>query len=336
MQNPKVSVLVPVYNCAKFLPKTLESILAQDYENFEVVVTDNCSTDGSGKIARDYAKKDSRVRVVGHEENIGYVKNLNSGLREAVGDYIAFLHADDLWQPNFLSSSIELFGKNPDAGMCFCRYENIDSEGRPHSVRARNALEGGSRALSSDELFEMYVGRDFTPVCTVIVARKAQQAAGEYDIRFQGPCDYQMWLKIAYNFGGIYNSRSTSKYRIHSASGFFTQHENNVLLTEQYIMSIFFFAEYATKQKDDARYKKMLLRNTALSALRQSVDAISKGKGEVARRKSGFCISCYGGVLEQLCAVGIFFASFLTFVLAPIFGIIIKIGLPVLKRLKLY
>ena len=100
--NPLISVVIPVYNAEKFLPECLDSVLCQEFPSFELLLIDDGSTDGSGKIADRYAEKDSRIVVV-HQPNAGVSAARNRGVAEARGEYIAFVDADDRVTPTYLS-----------------------------------------------------------------------------------------------------------------------------------------------------------------------------------------------------------------------------------------
>ena len=100
--NPLISVIIPVYNAEQFLPACLDSVLCQEFPSFELLLIDDGSTDGSGKIADRYAEKDSRIVVV-HQPNAGVSAARNRGVAEARGEYIAFVDADDRVTPSYLS-----------------------------------------------------------------------------------------------------------------------------------------------------------------------------------------------------------------------------------------
>jgi glycosyltransferase involved in cell wall biosynthesis len=104
MTSPQVSIILPSYNSAHFLPRTIESVLEQDFEDFELLILDNASTDATSEIVSQYV--DTRIRKVRHSENIGMVGNINYGIDAACGDLGVILCADDHWSPNFLSRSI--------------------------------------------------------------------------------------------------------------------------------------------------------------------------------------------------------------------------------------
>jgi len=106
-----ISVIVPVYNTAEYLPKCLDSILAQTVKDFELVIVDDGSTDGSDAICDQYASRDSRIKVV-HQENVGLVKARIVGFMESVGEWILFVDSDDWIAPNMLERMIQVAEEN--------------------------------------------------------------------------------------------------------------------------------------------------------------------------------------------------------------------------------
>ncbi|MDR0422523.1 MAG: glycosyltransferase, partial [Proteiniphilum sp.] len=104
--NPMISVIVPVYNVEKYLRKCLESILAQTYTSFELLLVNDGSTDGSGQICDEYAQKDSRVQVF-HQENKGVSRARNLGLERAKGKWVAFIDSDDWVDSTYLEHLLE-------------------------------------------------------------------------------------------------------------------------------------------------------------------------------------------------------------------------------------
>lgn len=101
MSDPKISIIVPVYNVQEYLAGCLESILAQTFQDFEVICVDDGSTDESGSIAEEYAQKESRIHVI-HQKNKGLSGARNTGLDKAKGKYVAFCDSDDYYHPEFL------------------------------------------------------------------------------------------------------------------------------------------------------------------------------------------------------------------------------------------
>ncbi len=126
--SPTVSIIVPVYNVERYLPRCIDSILAQTFTDFELILTDDGSPDNSGLICDEYAEKDARIRVI-HQENGGVGKARNAGLDVAQGDYVCFVDPDDVISPNYLEifkSSIE--EKKTDIVVCAYQRNHIKDD----------------------------------------------------------------------------------------------------------------------------------------------------------------------------------------------------------------
>lgn len=124
-----VSVILPVYNCRKFLKHSIQSVLNQTYENWELIVADDASSDGSAEEARRLAEGDSRIKVYTLPENKGVGACRNFAIEQAEGRYLAFLDADDLWAKNKLASQL-LFMERKKAALSHTSYSFIDEKGR--------------------------------------------------------------------------------------------------------------------------------------------------------------------------------------------------------------
>ena len=102
----KVSVITPMYNCEKFISETIESVLNQTYTNWEMIIIDDCSTDKSKQIVKQYIERDKRIRLIALNENSGAAVARNKGIEVSSGRFIAFLDGDDLWEPNKLEKNV--------------------------------------------------------------------------------------------------------------------------------------------------------------------------------------------------------------------------------------
>lgn len=125
---PRVSILVPCYNSAEFLAETLDSVLAQTFEDWECVAIDDASTDGTIELLRSYADRDPRIRPVALERNLGAAGARNEGLRHLRGRYLAFLDSDDLWHPEKLERQLVL-ADGVGAAMVHSSYRFVDETG---------------------------------------------------------------------------------------------------------------------------------------------------------------------------------------------------------------
>jgi len=148
-----VSIITPTYNAKKFIRATIESVQNQTYQNWEMILVDDASTDETVKIIQDFAEKDSRIKLFKLEKNSGNGFARNIALEKAVGKYIAYLDADDLWFPNKLEKQIQFLKEN-NLPFTFSFYDCIDEEGNSLNRRVEAPVN-----LTYDELFFCnYVG----------------------------------------------------------------------------------------------------------------------------------------------------------------------------------
>lgn len=147
----KVSIIVPVYNAENYIEQTINSILAQDYENWELLLVENGSTDKSVEKIKQFS--DERIRLIVMEGNAGAANARNEGMRQATGTYVGYVDADDLWSPDKLSRQIA-FMKEKEAAFCFTGYEFGDenAEGTGKIVKVPETLVY-KQALSNTTIF---------------------------------------------------------------------------------------------------------------------------------------------------------------------------------------
>lgn len=124
-----VSIVVPVYQVEQFIAETIQSVQQQSYQNWELILVDDCSKDASGTIVEEIAKQDARIFLLRQETNQGAAAARNYGVRHAKGRYLCFLDSDDLWEPDKLSEELA-FIREKQAGFVFTGYEFADEYGK--------------------------------------------------------------------------------------------------------------------------------------------------------------------------------------------------------------
>ncbi len=187
MASPEITVLMPVYNGERFLADAIESILRQSRRDFELLVLDNGSTDGSASIAGAYA--DPRIRILRNESNLGLVKSRNLGIREARGKYVAFLDCDDIALPHRLRIQHEFLENNPEFALVGSGILLIDERGEFSGRFSR--FEASPDAIAPILLFDNYFAQ------SAVMARR--EALADEPYREEYPCaeDYDLFTRIA-------------------------------------------------------------------------------------------------------------------------------------------
>lgn len=190
---PKVSVVIAAFNCNDFIKETVESVLSQTLQDFEIIIVDDYSTDGTRDALRDL--KDARIKLIFSAKNSGPSEARNEGMRRALGEYIAILDHDDKWMPTKLERQIELFDNDKDVGLVYCDCLLMDRSGR---------LIGGKKGRLFDfadpkrgHVFKDLILSNFIPTSAVIFRREIMDKAGLYDKQYFICQDFDYYLRIS-------------------------------------------------------------------------------------------------------------------------------------------
>ncbi|MBP1629401.1 MAG: glycosyl transferase [Bacteroidetes bacterium] len=128
-----VSIIMPSYNSSRFIDESIDSVLSQTYQNWELLITDDCSTDNTIEIINEYIQKDNRIKIFKHNINSGAAIARNNSIEKANGKFLAFLDSDDLWYPNKLELQLEFMNKNKIAFSC-SNYDQIYENGEFNNI----------------------------------------------------------------------------------------------------------------------------------------------------------------------------------------------------------
>ena len=128
-KSPLVSIGMPLYNEERFLAQALDSLLAQDFKDFELIISDNASQDATWKICLEYASRDARIRCYRNETNIGAVKNCNRTVALASGRYFMWAAGHDLWHPSYVSRCLNVLTTDPQVALCYAQIRVISYDG---------------------------------------------------------------------------------------------------------------------------------------------------------------------------------------------------------------
>lgn len=213
MSSPKVSICIPTYNYANYISETIESILSQNFTDFELVIVDDCSADHTAKIVESYANKDSRINFIANKVNLGMVKNWNYCLDLAQGEYIKFVFGDDLLaSPDTISRMVSMF----------------DSEGNISLVgSARNLINESSQITGVVSRFGTGImnGTDVINYCLVshsnyigepsVVMFKKSHALRGFSPVYKQLVDLEMWFHLLEQGLFAYINEPLCSFRVH-------------------------------------------------------------------------------------------------------------------------
>lgn len=215
-----VSICLPVFNGSKHLQGAIESVLAQTYSNFELIVSDDCSKDSSLKIIQDFAQRDSRIKVMSSETNRGLFANYNRCISQACGDFIKPFAQDDLLHPEALARGIEVFAKHPSIALLSMNKWIIDDSGRKLPTHAKGFEQ--LRTASPVEGTEV-LKRCLRSVCNEIgepsaVMYRADCKGTGFDESFRHLGDLEYWLRILMHGSYFFIETPLCSFRVHETS----------------------------------------------------------------------------------------------------------------------
>ena len=204
-QSPLVSVIMPAYNAARFIEQAVESVVAQTYTHWELLIVNDCSTDTTSQMIHQLMAKHSQIRFFDQKINQGVAKTRNIAIDAAAADYIAFLDSDDIWLPNKLEKQLA-FMEQHQASVCFSAYQRIDADNNDLNQVKIPAEISYKQLLKSN-----FIGN----------------LTGIYNVNKLGKCrlepvkheDYVAWLKLVKQAGKAYGINEVlARYRVYGQS----------------------------------------------------------------------------------------------------------------------
>jgi len=230
MQSDLVSICIPVYNGQKYIRDTLDSLLCQTYENVELVISDNASTDATVDILRDYQRTDPRICILENKANEGYCRNIARSVAHAKSDKIAIFHADDIYDKAIIENELAALDANHDISAVFCRIDKFkDSVASAEPMRLYDVLMDRASTLARNDVLVgdfhgfsgLFLEYGNFIACPSFMTYKSQYLElGGFSDRYPSSEDLELWMRylLAGKKLGIIN-RTLMHYRLSETQG---------------------------------------------------------------------------------------------------------------------
>ena len=231
---PKVSILIPTYNCRQFIREAIESVLLQTFQDFEILIIDDGSTDGTREVVMPFVKQfPDKIHYI-YQENKGLPGARNTGWRKAEGEYIALLDADDKWCPHRLEEGLNIIEKDKAIGLVHANITRISETGEIVDTLKRDA-----RFLSGAIFEHIFLRRADISCPTVLFRKECCQKIGFFDenLRHLGCEDRELWLRIAKEYKIVYLDRVLAYYRL--SAGSMSHNAERMLTARHYVVDKF-------------------------------------------------------------------------------------------------
>jgi glycosyltransferase involved in cell wall biosynthesis len=207
----KVSVIIPIYNRADLLPRAMSSVLNQTFQDFELIIVDDGSTDNTKQVVEEFQKKDKRIKYIWQENSGGPAKPRNIGIKDSQGEYIAFLDSDDDWLPEKLEKQLEIFEKN--------RQTNLGFVGCNALIVKEDKIQEYKTPKYKNILPKILEGCFIWSCSSVIIKKLVLDKVGFFDENLKIGDDWDMWIRIIINgYSFDFVDEPLFKYYIHSGN----------------------------------------------------------------------------------------------------------------------
>lgn len=207
LNYPKVSVIITCYNYEKFVREAIESVLNQEFQDFEIIFINDGSTDKSAEIVKDYIASGKIIYL--EQENKGQTSAKNEGVKRARGKFLAFLDADDAWEKEKLTEQLQLFS-NPEVGVVYSASKNVDVNGNQIGVGWGDGFFTPRRG----KITEFLIFENFIPFSSGIIRRECFEKVGNFNEHLKMGIDWDLWLRISINYYFDFVDKPLIRYRI--------------------------------------------------------------------------------------------------------------------------
>lgn len=213
-----ISIVTASYNYEEFIGETISSVLNQTYQNWEMIIIDDCSNDGSVDIIKSF--QDERIKLFTNPRNLGLAKTVQKGIEKATGDWIVFLESDDILKPDYLEKKVKIINKNPDVNLIFNDCEFFGDEKKTYDF---NIVLKKTRHILSEKhypanLFYNFFQSNKIFTFSNVAVKKSDLLKVDYEPKMDYLLDWHLWIQLAYLGKFYYIDEQLTKWRLHNNS----------------------------------------------------------------------------------------------------------------------
>lgn len=241
----KISVVTASYNYQEYIKQTIQSVLDQTYQDWEMIIVDDGSTDNSIEVIRSYCEKDSRIKLFTHEnkQNKGLAETVKLGIEKAQGEWIVFLESDDLINPDYMSKKLEVIKQHRnDINLIFndCEFFGDSQKTSDFEICFRKTRKNLARAKYPRRMFYNFYLSNKIFTFSAVMAKRKDLLKLNYSLPIDSLLDWWLWIQMAYLGKFYYIPEKLTKWRLHLDSYIYSsKHKNPFQLQAKIYLEIF-------------------------------------------------------------------------------------------------
>jgi glycosyltransferase involved in cell wall biosynthesis len=292
--TPLVSVGIPTYNGAKYLRESVESVLAQTFRDFELVLIDDLSSDKTWIIAEEYARKDPRVSAVRNNGRLGLAANFNRCIESTKGRYICVWHQDDVMMPQNIEYKVALLEANPQVGFVHSNVLMIDDQGQVLSEHWELDSRQGYVCAGREFFLKMIQpGKNYVCCPSVLARRECYDKLGYFRKELFFTCDWEMWMRLSlyYDVGCL--GAPLIHFRRHTGSESYRIEGTIAEIEQELLAKHLVLVDHGKRVPHAAKHEENIVVGLARGQLVQARRAFSEGRVEEAWSRLRFGVKLY-------------------------------------------
>jgi glycosyltransferase involved in cell wall biosynthesis len=275
---PSVSIGVPTYNGARYLRQSVESVLAQTFKDFELVLIDDLSSDDTRVIAEEYARKDPRVSAVRNSKTLGLVANFNRCIELTKGRYVCVWHQDDVMMPQNIEKKVALLEANPQVGFVHSNVLMIDDLGQ---VLSEHWESDSTRdyVCSGREFFIRMIepGKNYVCCPSVLARRECYERLGNFRGELYFTCDWELWMRFSLYYDVSCLGTPLVHFRRHKGSESYRIEGAITEIEQELLAKCLVLAEHGHRIPDAGKLKKSVVAGISREELLRARRAFTEG-----------------------------------------------------------
>ena len=292
--TPLVSIGIPTYNGAKYLRESVDSVLAQTFKDFQLLLIDDLSNDNTWLIAEEYARKDPRVSAVRNDRRLGLVANFNRCIELTKGRYVCVWHQDDVMMPQNIEKKIALLEANPQVGFVHSNVLMVDEQGKVLSEHWELDSRRDYVCAGRDFFLKMIEpGRNYVCCPSVLARRECYETLGEFRSELYFTCDWEMWMRFSlyYDVGCL--GAPLIRFRRHMGSESDRIEGTRSEIEQELLAKRLVLADHGHRVPDAAKLEKGLTAGISREELLRARRALLEGNSSEGWSRLRFAIKLH-------------------------------------------
>lgn len=231
----RVSIITASYNYAQYIEVAIDSVINQSYQDWELIIVDDGSSDNSVEIIKSYCGKDNRIKLFQHEGGVnkGLKETIMLGLKNATGDWVAFLESDDFFMPDNLAKKVDIIEKNPSIKLIFNKVDFLNESDKKHKKQKKfdKTQSYLSKTNFPKNMFKDFYQNNMILTFSAVMVDKNSLLDTDFNTPIDAHLDWWLWIHLAYNNDFCYIDEALTKWRLHENSYIKNRKKQNLTFT---------------------------------------------------------------------------------------------------------